>query len=185
MSLAKKIIDKLKWVLKDSAIDDMEATLADMVEEFEKELAEEKEKGGVIHKNVKAQAKKASDVMKEDILKNSGIELNEKVDVRGHKREEATPDPKKLKNGKVTKEYKEKVQKEVDKNTEVFLNELKDVMDSYETFREKFNKLMKDEGDRRQKEGALRFGGRFTKLKSLYSKINDLIVALDALKYNR
>lgn len=115
------------------------------------------------------------------------IKLNEKVNVRGIKREEASPDPSRVeKDGnKVTKEYKKEIQDQVDKNTEKLLKEIDDLIDSYETFRNKFKKVVGEEGSRRRQEGAARFGGRWSKLTSMYSKVEDMVLKLQNLKFNR
>lgn len=110
--------------------------------------------------------------------------LFEKVNVRGVKREEASPDPKRLVNGKVTKEYKKEVQDKVDKNTDTLLKELDDLMRDFESFRAKYKKVMTKEGNRRREEGAVRFGGRWTKMGTVHNKIEDLVVSLRKLRDN-
>lgn len=113
-------------------------------------------------------------------------ELLEKVNVAGMKREEASPNPKRIEadGGKLTKEYKKEVQDKVDKNTKILFSELDDVMEAFNTFKSKYQDMMKNEGKRRQDEDALRFGGRWKKIGSLYNKVNDMMVSLKKLKLN-
>jgi len=112
--------------------------------------------------------------------------LNEKVNVRGNKKEEATPDPKRLEadGNKLTPKYKKEIQAEVDKNTETLLKELDNIIDDFESFRAKYKKMVSDEGSRRQGESAIRFGGRWKKMGTIYSKVEDMIVSLKKLREN-
>ncbi len=115
-----------------------------------------------------------------------GFDLNEKVNVRGNKKEEASPNPSRLeKDGnKLTPEYKKEIQQEVDKNTEILLKELDTIIEDFESFRSKYKKMVSDEGKRRQGESAVRFGGRWKKMATIYNKVEDMIVSLKKLRQN-
>lgn len=112
--------------------------------------------------------------------------LFERVNVKGMKREEASPDPKRIEadGGKLTKKYKEEVQQEVDKNTDILLKELDGIINDFEVFRAKYKKLHKEEGERRRGESALRFGGRWKKMGTVYNNIEDMVVTLRKLRDN-
>lgn len=115
------------------------------------------------------------------VLSEAIEELNEKVNVAGARREEASVPPGK----KLTKEFKQESQEKVDANTKVLLKEIDSLVNEFESFRNKFKKVVGDEGSRRQKEGLARFGGRWSKLKTMYGQVENLVVKLQDLKFNR
>ena len=82
-------INSLKKSLDSTELsdDDSKKVIKLAIEKYSKKKEKVKDKDDKMAKNVKLAAKKASDVLKEEILKNAGISLNEKVDVYEIKKE--------------------------------------------------------------------------------------------------